>query len=114
MSGDKNEDVLQLLAEIARWTREAALPAVRDRVARLLDTEAKKRVYEAIRDGDATISAVEKATGTNHNDISAWLKVWDGEGVVERDTKYPKARFTLSELGIPAAPPHTPRPRKRQ
>lgn len=65
-----DDEQLQLLREIARWTREAALPVVRDRVERLLDGEAKKRAYEAMADGTAGVTAIEKATGVNHNDIN--------------------------------------------
>ena len=42
---------------------EAALPIVRERVERLLDSDPKKRVYEAIAEGTATVSSVEKGTG---------------------------------------------------
>src|SRR5260370_207870 len=64
---------LRLLAEIARWTREAALPIVRERVERLLDSEPKKRVYEALAEGTMGVSAIEKATGVNHNEINKWV-----------------------------------------
>lgn len=102
---------LRLLAEIARWTREAALPIVRERVDKLLDSDAKKRVYEAIADGTATVSAVEKSTGVNHNDINKWVAEWQTERIVELDAKPPKAMFTLRELGISPAPPRKPRKR---
>lgn len=102
---------LQLLGEIARWTREAALPIVRERVAGLLDSDGKKRVYEAIAEGTATVSAVEKSTGVNHNDIKKWVEEWQTERIVELDTKPPKAIFTLRELGISPAPARTPRKR---
>lgn len=95
---------LQLLAEIARWTRESALPIVRERVERVLDSDPKKRVYEAIAEGALTVAAVEKTTGVNHNDVRKWVAEWDAEGIVVRDAKPPKALFSLRELGIPAAP----------
>jgi len=104
-------DELRFLAEIARWTRESALPIVRERVERLLDTDTKKRVYEALADGTASVSAVEKSTGVNHNDINKWVADWQAERIIERDAKPPKAMFTLRELGIPSAPPRTTRTR---
>ncbi len=67
-----DDEQVRLLREIARWTREAALPSARDRVTRLLDTDSKKRVYAALADGSSTITAVEKLTGVNHTDIGAW------------------------------------------
>lgn len=102
---------LRLLAEIARWTREAALPIVRERVEGLLDSDAKKRVYEAIAEGTATVAAVEKRTGVNHNDINKWVAEWQIERIAELDAKPPKAMFTLRELGISPASARTPRKR---
>jgi transposase-like protein len=97
-------DELRLLAEIARWTREAALPIVRERVEGLLDRDGKKRVYEAMSEGTATVSALEKSTGVNHNEINKWVAEWQRERIVELDAKPPKALFTLRELGISPAP----------
>jgi hypothetical protein len=111
-SSEKSEE-LKLLSEIARWTREMALPVVRPRVELLLDTDAKKRVYEAIAEGTAPIAAVEKSTGANHADIRKWLQLWTLEGIVEPDSKFPRAQFTLRELGIPAAAQRASRARKK-
>lgn len=108
MSTSGSEE-LRLLAEIARWTREAALPIVRERVERLLDTDAKKRVYEAIAEGTASVAAVEKSTGANHTDVRKWLDEWEVEGIAVPDAKPPKAMFTLRELAIAPAPARTPR-----
>jgi hypothetical protein len=104
---------LRLLAEIARWTREAALPIVRERVEGLLDSDARKRVYEAIAEGTAPVSTVEKSTGVNHSDINEWVAQWQTERIVELDVKPPKAMFTLRELGISPAPARKPRKRAR-
>ena len=107
-----DEEQLRLLREIARWTREAALPSARERVARLLDSEPKKRVYEAMTDGSKGVGPLEKETGANHNDIRKWLKVWETEGIAEAGASPPKAMFTLTELGIEPAPPKVRRARK--
>lgn len=112
MAGDDRTE-LELLREIARWTREAALPVVRERVERLLESEAKKRVYAAMEGGTAGVKAIEKATGVNSSkDISPWAKLWEAEAIVDRGSNPPKASFSLSELGIAPAPPKTLRPRK--
>lgn len=112
MAGDERTE-LELLREIARWTREAALPIVRARVERLLDTDPKKRVYAAMEAGTATKVAISTATGMNvARDINPWIKVWEDEGIVERGSNPPKASFSLSELGITPAPPKIDRPRK--
>jgi hypothetical protein len=102
---------LQLLREIARWTREAALPVVRERVERLVDTDAKKRVYQTMSGGVASLTAIEKSTGVNHTEARKWIDEWEAEGIAVPDAKPPKAMFMLRELGITAAPAHTPRRR---
>jgi hypothetical protein len=110
---DGKSEELRLLAEIARWTRVSALPVVRPRVVQILDSDPKKRVYEAIAQGTQSILAVEKSTGANHADISKWLRAWVAEGIVEADSKLPKALFTLDELGISHAPARIVRARKQ-
>lgn len=98
MADDRTEE-LRLLRDIARWTREAAMPIVRPRVLALLDNDAKKRVYAAM-DGATGVMAIEKATGANHNDIAQWAKQWAVEGIVDANAGPPKATFKMSELGI--------------
>jgi transposase-like protein len=112
MVGDDRTEELRILRDIARWTREAALPLVRGRVERLFDSDAKKRVYAALETGTAGVVAIEKATGVNHNEIGSWIKLWDTEGIVDNGVTPPAATFTLSELGIAPAPPKVDRPRK--
>lgn len=111
MPGDDHSEELRLLRDIARWTREAALPIVRSRVMALLDTDSKKRAYAAM-DGATGIMAIEKATGANHNDVGQWIKVWVPEGIVDADTSPPRATFTLTELGIEPPPPKASRSAK--
>jgi len=107
-----DDEQLRLLREIARWTREAALPTARERVERLLDSDPKKRVYAAMEDGSEGVVPLEKKTGANHNDIRKWLKIWEAEGIAEPNASPPKATFTLAELGIEPAPERTRRTRK--
>ena len=103
---------LDLLRDIARWTRELALPRVKERVERLLDSDAKKRVYAALEAGDTGLQAIEKSTGANRTrDIGPWIKSWIAEGIVDEGTNPPKATFTLAELGIELAPPKPTRAR---
>jgi hypothetical protein len=102
---------LDYLAEIARWTRLAALPGIRARALELLDTDSKRRAY-ATMDGATGVIAIEKATGANHNDVAKWLKVWVPDGLVDPDTAPPQASFTLAERGIDAPPPKAVRAKK--
>lgn len=104
---------LEYLAEIARWSREAALPSVRKRVEGILDTDSKKRLYAALEGGTATKAAIEASIGMNTGrDINPLIKVWEAEGIVERGSNPPKATFSLAELGIAPAPARTARPKK--
>lgn len=113
MAEDDRTEELRLLRDIARWTRESALPRVRERVERLLDTDAKKRVYAAMEAGSAGVKAIEKSTGVNSSkDISPWVKLWESEGIVDKGSNPPKATFSLNELAIEPAPPKTERPRR--
>jgi hypothetical protein len=107
-----NDEHLQLLREIVRWTREAALPSARERVTRLLDSEPKKRLYEAMAEGTKGVVPLEKSTGVNHADIRTWVNVWEAEGIAESGASPPKATFTLGELGIEPAPERARRERK--
>jgi hypothetical protein len=102
---------LELLRDIARWTREAALPTFRIRVQALLDSDSKKRAYAAL-DGATGVMAIEKATGANHNDVGQWVKQWVLDGIVDPDTSPLKATFELTELGIDAPPPKAVRTKK--
>jgi transposase-like protein len=112
MNGDSREEQLELLREIAKWTRESALPTVRDRVIRLLDTEQKKRVYQAIAEGTLSYRALETETGVNRATIRQWITEWEGQRIVQPDAPQPHALFTLHELGIPSAEKKAVRPRK--
>lgn len=106
------QEQLRLLASIERWTRELALPLVRERVERLLDTDTKKRAYEAMN-GERSITAIEKATGVNHNDVAAWSRTWTAQRIIESDDGRPRAVYSLAELDIPAPAPRTAKPAKK-
>lgn len=106
-----DDEQLKLLREIARWTREAALPSARERVERLLDSDPKKRLYAAM-DGTKAVTPLEKETGVNHNEIRKWVKEWEAQGIADPGANPPKATFTLSELGIEPAPERVRRERK--
>ena len=106
MVEDESEQ-LKLLREIAKWTREGALPAVRARVVGLLDTETKKRVYQAIAEGKVTVRGLENVAATSRSTAQNLVTEWEAAGIVVAGSNPPKAVFTLAELGI--APP-TPKP----
>jgi hypothetical protein len=102
----------ELLADIARWTRELALPLLRQRAAPLLETESRRRVYQAMESGTMSVKNIEISTGANHNDARAWVRLWETEGIAEIGASPPKATFTLRELGIESPPPKGTRAKK--
>jgi transposase-like protein len=105
MDDVRPNEQLELLREIAKWTRESAVPTVRERVVRLLDSDQKKRVYEAIADGTMSYRSLEAATGVNRAVAREWVIQWEAQRIAEPSSPQPKALFTLRELGIlPAAP----------
>ncbi len=113
MAAGDDRTELEFLRDIARWTREAALPQMKVRVERLLDNDAKKRVYVALEAGDAGVKTIEKSTGVNSSrDISPWIRLWEVEGIVNPGSNPAKATFTLSELGIETPPPKVARTTK--
>jgi hypothetical protein len=104
------DEQLQLLREIARWTREAALPATRERILDILDTDDKIRVYGAMSGGNESLRGLERDTGVGRKTIAPWIKEWAAMGIIEADSSQPQATFALRELGILVpAPPATKR-----
>lgn len=106
-----DDEQLAILRDIARWTREAALPSARERVERILDTDPKKRLYQGI-DGTKSFNVLEKETGVNHNEARKLVREWEAELIADPGASPPKATFTLSELGIAPPPERAQRARK--
>jgi hypothetical protein len=98
---DPNEKMLDLLGQIVKWSREAALPNLQKRVGTMLDTEIKVRVYHAIRDGMTTIRKLEDAgLGVSRDSAQKLVEEWEAAGLVDAGSIPPRATFTLAELGI--------------
>ena len=107
---DPNEKVLELLGQIAKWSREAGLPHARQRADAALDSETKLRVYDALKDGTMTARKLENAgLGVRRETAQKLIDEWEEAGLIEPSSDPPKAAFTLRELGISPPPPHTPR-----
>lgn len=111
MDEDESEQ-LKLLRQIAKWTREGALPAVRARVVSLLDTDTKKRVYRAIAEGKVTVRGLENVAATSRITAQNLVTEWEAAGLVEAGSNPPKAVFTLAELGIALPALKPPQPKK--
>jgi hypothetical protein len=110
--GDDAASQLELLRELVlatreatKWTREGALPAARARVEGLLDSDAKKRVYQAIAQGQVSVRGLESIANVSRNTAQVLVTQWEAAGIVEPGSNPPKAVFTLAELGIAPPPP---------
>lgn len=105
MVAENESEQILLLRQIVKWSREAALPAVRARVVSLLDTDAKRRVYQAIAEGNVTVRGLENVAGVSRVTAQNLVTEWEAAGIVEAGSNPPKAIFTLAELGIVAPAP---------
>lgn len=99
MDVDRTEEI-ELLRQLVKWTREAALPVVRQKVEASLDSESKKRVYQAIADGTVSVRGLENVAGVSRATAQSLVTDWEAAGLVEPGVTPPKALFTLAELGI--------------
>jgi hypothetical protein len=110
---DPTDKSLDLLAQLVKWTREAALPNVRKRVDASLDTEIKLRVYHALSDGTMTPRKLEDAhLGVSRDSAQRLVEEWEALGLVDAGSNPPKASFTLAEFGI--VPPRAARPESKK
>jgi len=92
----------ELLQQILKWTREGALPSVRERVLPFIDTDAKKRIYHAIADGTRSTRMIEEVASVSRATAVKLVEEWRAAGVVVADSEPPRAVFTMAELGIAA------------
>ncbi len=82
MSDNIDENILQQLTEISNWLKLAHGEAIRQRLEKILDTEIKKRAYEAT-DGSASTRDIAKLVGVDQKTISRWWSDWSKAGLVE-------------------------------
>lgn len=93
-----DERVFSVLDDIAKWLKLAYGEAIRERLERVLDSEPKKRAYEAT-DGNATTRELGALVGVRQQTISKWWIEWTEAGLVEPGTDYkdrPKKLISLT------------------
>lgn len=70
-----------MIKEVKLWTRLAATEEARKYFQKVLDTDKKKWVYEAL-DGKATQAMIQQKTGVDQTTISKWGQEWEALGIV--------------------------------
>jgi len=94
---------IQLLEDIAKWTRLQGKQYAKKIVESLLNTEEKKLVYH-FSDGKSS-PEIAKITKVHPTTVRGYWKSWTAEGIMELHPEYKrrcKRVFSLEELGLEA------------
>jgi hypothetical protein len=97
MLNSTDERIRERLDEIAKWLKLAYGESVRQRLAATLDTDVKKRAYEAT-DGVASTRDIGKLVGVDQKTISNWWNDWTSLSLVEPGTDRPDRPRKLISL----------------
>jgi hypothetical protein len=103
MSNDDSEQT-RLLSEILKWIKFTAMKEVKSTLKDVLDTDAKKLVYQN-SDGTHGLKELAKLAGLGSKQPvetmwDAWLKLGLGENISARGGSRFKRSFDLEDLGI--------------
>ena len=110
------EDCILLLHKLVIYTKLANYGDIRNRLITILDSEDKKRVFEAT-DGNNSTRQIESMTGVNKDTVSNWWDEWEKEGIVEESQEVRGRRcriVSLGEFGIEVAACKKERSKRRK
>lgn len=99
------DNCIPLLHELVIYTKLANYGNIRNLLITILDSEDKKRVFEAT-DGNNSTRQIESVTGVNKDTVSNWWDEWEREGIVEESEEVRGRRckvVSLGEFGIDVA-----------
>lgn len=92
----------RLLHKLVIYTKLANYDNIRNRLIEILNSDDKKRVFEAT-DGRSSVRDIQSKTGVGKDSISDWWNEWQKEGIVE-ESKEARGRrrklLSLSDFGI--------------
>lgn len=98
----EDNEQTRLLQKLVTYTKLANYASIRNRLIAILDSDDKKRVFEAT-DGKSRVRDIQSATGVNKAMVSNWWNEWQKEGIVE-ECKEARGRrrklLSLSDFGI--------------
>lgn len=103
-SGQKAEgdDFTALVHKLIIYTKLANYENIRNRLITIVDSEDKKRVFEATNGNNST-RQIESITGVSKDTVSNWWNEWQKEGVVEEieETRGRRRKLlSLADFGI--------------
>ena len=108
VKGDKkmtNDEIIELnkgINELIIWMKLIYGDQVGSRLDKILDTEEKRKVYEAT-DGEHTVREISKEVGVSIKTISNWWKEWKKLSIVEPGhvrSDRPKRIISLKDFGL--------------
>ena len=98
-----NDEQIELLREIAKWSRFMGFKQVKDVLVTTLDDKKNAHAYH-LSDGKNTSTIISKATGINQPKITElwkdWLSLGLGESVSASGGSRFKRSFDLKMFGI--------------
>ena len=98
----ENNEQVRLLRELTTYTKLANYESIRSRLIKILNSDDKKRVFEAT-DGKNSVRDIQSATGVTKATVSDWWNEWQKEGIVEESKKTRGRRckvLSLSDFGV--------------
>ena len=103
MSRDKNDEIIELLQELVKWTKFQAWGKVKDVLLSVLDDDEKKKIYN-LSNGELSSRIIAEKVSTSRSTIiknwNNWAKLNIVEPIsVQRGNRY-KKMFNLEDFGI--------------
>jgi hypothetical protein len=96
VSEDREQQILELLSEILRWTKIGALN-LRESLVQVLDGDQKRLVYE-LTDGSRSGREIEGISGVPTRTVNNWWSRWKELGFVDPSPKYERRVQWLCSL----------------
>lgn len=99
----KEDQIVELLEELVRWTRVTSFPKVKDLLNGILTCPEEKVAYQS-SDGEKTLREVAEMANVGTSTISRWWKAWIKAGIAESISvqrgERAKRIFSLDDFGI--------------
>jgi len=98
----EGDDYIRLLRKLIIYTKLANYEDIKNRLMTILNSDDKKRVFEAT-DGNNSTREIESITGVSKDTISNWWDEWEKEGIAEESKEVRGRRckiVSLCDFGI--------------
>jgi len=99
----KEDEMIELLEELVKWTKVTSIPHVKKLLLEILETPEEKIAYQ-FSDGK-TSREVAKEANVSVGTISNWWKKWSKAGIAEAISvkgggKRARRLFSLDDFGV--------------